>query len=142
MADYIVWLIAGLVLVIVELTTGTFYLVVLGVAAFAGAAVAWAGQGLGVQAMAAAAVAIAGVVWVHHWRKGSSKQQMPSLDVGQAAAFESWVSEEGRRARVRYRDTSWDAEIEGPADGRIGETFTIVAVNGSTLRISKSQSVK
>ncbi|MSQ52338.1 MAG: NfeD family protein [Betaproteobacteria bacterium] len=139
MADYLVWLIAGLVLVIVELLSGTFYLLVLGLAAFAAAAVAWAGPGIWAQTIAAAAVAAAGVVLVHHWRKGSARKQMPSLDVGQMAAFESWVSEDGRQARVKYRDTSWDAQVEGPAEGRVGEIFHIVAVDGNTLKISKTR---
>ena len=139
MVDYLVWLIAGIVLIIAELVSGTIFLLVLGIAAFAGAAVAWSGLGIWPQAIAGAVVAAAGVLWVYHWRKGSGKQQMPSLDVGQSAAFESWVNVEARQARVRYRDTQWDAQIEGPADGRAGEIFTIVAVDGSTLKISKTR---
>jgi len=139
MAEHVIWLIAGFVLVIAELVSGTFYLLVLGIAAFAGAAVAWAGLGPGPQAIVAAVVAAAGVAWVHHWRKGTAKEQMPSLDVGQTAVFDSWVSEEARHARVRYRDTLWDGQIEGPAEGRAGEVFYIVAVEGNTLKISKSR---
>ncbi len=139
MAAYLLWLIAGFVLIISELLSGTFYLLVLGVAAFAGAAVAWAGLGLGWQAIASAAVAAAGVLWVHHWRKGSAKQQMPSLDVGQTAVFESWVSEDARHARVHYRNTQWDANIDGPAEGRAGEVFYIVAIDGNTLKVSKAR---
>ena len=139
MVDYLVWLIAGIVLIIAELVSGTFFLLVLGIAAFAGAAVAWSGLGIWPQAIAGAVVAAAGVLWVYQRRKGSSKQQMPSLDVGQSAAFESWVNVEARQARVRYRDTQWDAQIEGPADGRAGEIFTIVAVDGSTLKVSKTR---
>ena len=45
MADYILWAAAGLALVIAELVTGTFYLLVLGIAALAGAAVAFSGLG-------------------------------------------------------------------------------------------------
>lgn len=139
MADYLAWLIAGFILIIAELVSGTFFLLVLGVAGFAGAAVAWSGLGIWPQAIAAAVVAAAGVLWVYHWRKGSGKQQMPSLDVGQTAAFESWVNADARHARVRYRDTQWDAHIEGPADGRAGEIFYIVALDGSTLKISKTR---
>ena len=40
MEAHLIWVIAGIILVIVELLTGTFYLLVLGVAAFAGAGVA------------------------------------------------------------------------------------------------------
>ena len=139
MAEHLAWLIAGFVLVIAELVTGTFYLLVLGIAAFAGAAVAWGGAGVGPQAIAAAVVASAGVVWVRQWRKGTAKQQMPSLDIGQSAAFEVWVSEADRHARVKYRDSFWDARIDGPAEGRAGEIFYIVAVDGSTLKLSKTR---
>ena len=40
------WLIAGVALIVAELVTGTFYLLVLGIAAFAGAGVAYAGGAL------------------------------------------------------------------------------------------------
>ena len=139
MTDYLVWLIAGIVLIIAELVSGTFFLLVLGIAALAGAAVAWSGLGIWPQAIAGAVVAAAGVLWVYHWRKGTSKDQMPSLDVGQTAAFESWVNVEARQARVKYRDTFWDAQIDGPAEGRAGEIFYIVALDGSTLKISKTR---
>ena len=43
METYLVWLAAGFVLVIAELVTGTFFLLVLGIAAFAGSATAWFG---------------------------------------------------------------------------------------------------
>ena len=43
MSPALLWAIAGLALVIVELLSGTFYLLVLGIAAFGAAAAAWAG---------------------------------------------------------------------------------------------------
>jgi len=141
MADYYIWLIAGLGLVITELVSGTFFLLVLGIAAFAGAAVAWAGQGIWLQAITAALFAVAGVVWVHYWRKGSAAQQMPPLDVGQMAVFEAWVSPEARQARVKYRDTTWDAHFEGFEDAQAGDVFYIVAVKGSTLEVSKNRPI-
>ena len=139
MADYYIWLIAGLGLIITELVSGTFFLLVIGIAAFAGAAVAWAGQGIWIQAITAALFAVAGVIWVHYWRKGTATQQMLPLDIGQIAVFEAWVSREARQARVKYRDTSWDAHIDGLADAQAGETFYIVAVKGSTLEVAKSR---
>jgi membrane protein implicated in regulation of membrane protease activity len=138
MADYLIWMVAGLVLVIAELISGTFFLLVLGIGAFAGAAVAWGGLGIWPQTLVAAAVAVAGVVWVYFWRKGSLQQQMPSLDLGQRVVFETWVSRESLLARVRYRDTTWDGHIDKPIEAQAGEVFFIVAVNGSTLVISKN----
>ena len=43
MQDYLIWTILGFVLVIVELMTGTFYLLVLGVGALFAALAAWLG---------------------------------------------------------------------------------------------------
>ena len=45
METHLIWLAAGFILVIAELLTGTFYLVVLGIAAFAGALATWFGLG-------------------------------------------------------------------------------------------------
>src|SRR5206468_11998223 len=54
------WLIAGFILIIAELMTWTFYLLVLGVAALVGAGVGYASGALVWQAIGAAIVAVAG----------------------------------------------------------------------------------
>src|SRR5690348_16704160 len=54
------WVIAGLALAISELLTGTFYLIVLGIAAFGAAAAAYFGLGFAPQMVVAAAVAAVG----------------------------------------------------------------------------------
>ena len=134
------WLIAGFILVIAELATGTFYLLVLGVAAFAGAGVAYAGGALVWQSLVSAAVAVAGVVWVHQYRKRTIASPMPGLDVGQPAAFDSWVNRGAGHARVKYRDALWDARVAGDASGEPGEILYIVSVDGNTLKVSKTRS--
>ena len=65
MEHYLVWLLAGFGLVIIELLTGTFYLLMLGVAAFGGAIVAYAGRGFELQIIVAAILAAAGFYGVH-----------------------------------------------------------------------------
>ena len=81
MEPYLAWIVAGFVLVIVELLTGTFYLLVIGVGAFAGAAVAWAGGGYLAQAVGACAVALAGTWFVNRWHRtraaGQREGQLP-----------------------------------------------------------------
>ena len=139
MDNSLAWLIAGFILIIVELVTGTFYLLVIGIAAFAGAGVAYAGGTFVWQALAAAAVAVAGVVWVHLVRKSISPKRMQGLDFGQPAAFESWVNKSTAQARVRYRDAQWDAQVAGDASGEPGEILYIVAVDGNTLKVSKTR---
>lgn len=139
MEQYLVWLIAGFVLIIAELVTGTFYLLMLGVAAFAGGAVAWAKLSFWIQAVVAAVVAFAGAVWVYHWRRRDVREKMRPLDTGQPAVFESWVNREAGHARVKYRDALWEAYVEGVAEGQRGEVFYIVSVDGNTLKISKAR---
>ncbi len=133
------WLIAGFILVIAELATGTFYLLVLGVAAFAGAGVAYAGGALVWQSLASAAVAVAGVVWVHQYRKRTVANPMEGLDVGQPAAFDSWVNQGAGHARVRYRDALWDAQVAGGASVEPGEVLYVTSVDGNTLKVSKTR---
>ena len=133
------WLIAGFILIIFELVTGTFYLVVLGIAAFAGAGVAYAGGAFVWQALAAGLVAVAGVVWVHLVRKSISPKRMQGLDFGQPTAFESWVNKSTAQARVRYRDAQWDAQVAGDASGEPGEILYIISVDGNTLKVSKTR---
>ena len=133
------WLIAGLILIIAELMTGTFYLLVLGIAALVGAGVGYASVGFVWQAVAATAVAVVGVLWIHRYRKTSVSTRMKGLDVGQPAAFDSWVNRSAGHARVKYRDALWDAQVAGDAAGEPGEILYITSVDGSTLKVSKTR---
>lgn len=135
---YLVWLIAGFVLVIAELVTGTFFLLVLGVAAFAGSATAWFGYGFWLEALSAAVVAVAGAFWVRQ-RRAAAQPDMASLDVGQPVTFDAWASREQGAARVKYRNTLWDADVGAERELQPGETLFIHAVDGSTLKVAKSR---
>jgi membrane protein implicated in regulation of membrane protease activity len=63
----LIWLVAGFALVILELLTGTFYLLVIGAGAFAGALAAWLGGPFLAQAVASCAVALVGTFAVRRW---------------------------------------------------------------------------
>ena len=136
MDAYLVWLLAGLALVIVELLTGTFYLLVLGVAAFGAGAVAWFGGGFAAQSIAAAVVALAGAYFVHAYRARNSAQQMAPIDAGQPANFEGWVDQTAGLARVRYRGASWDARLEAGEAPQPGALLYVLATEGNTLRVT------
>ncbi len=139
METYLLWLVAGFVLVIAELVTGTFFMLILGIAAFAGSAAAWFRFGFWLEAMCAAAVAVAGVFWVRQNRKAMQQPDMASLDLGQAVTFDAWVNREQGAARVKYRNTLWDAEVEGERALDHGQVLFIHAVDGSTLKVSKAK---
>src|SRR5437879_3682780 len=111
----LVWLIAGFILIIVELMTGTFYLLVLGLAALVGAGVGYASGALVWQAIGAAIVAVAGVVWVHRYKQALSPKRMQGLDFGQPAAFDSWVNRGAGDLRVPQRIAVLHARVAAPS---------------------------
>ena len=141
MEHAIVWAVSGLVLVIVEVMTGTFYLLVLGVAAFGAALAAWLGWEFSTQAIVAAILAAVGCYGVHLYREKNRAQQMPPIDAGMPASFESWLDAGERRARVRYRGASWEARVDGLEAIEPGATVYVLATEGSTLRVAKKRPI-
>lgn len=139
MADYILWAAAGLILVIAELVTGTFYLLVLGIAALAAAVGAFFGFGFWAQAIASAVIAVAGVIWIQQRRSRMEPAAMASPDVGQPVIWESWLNERDRLARVRYRGASWDARVASDCAPQPGEMLYINAIDGNTLEVVKTR---
>jgi membrane protein implicated in regulation of membrane protease activity len=136
MDAYLIWPLVGLALVIVELLTGTFYLLVLGVAAFAAGALAWFGGGFAAQSICAAVVALIGAYGVHAYRARNAAKQMRPIDAGQPANFESWVDQGAGLARVRYRGASWDARLEAGEAPQPGALLYVLAAEGNTLRVT------
>jgi membrane protein implicated in regulation of membrane protease activity len=133
------WAVAGIALIIAELITGTFYLVVIGIAALAGAAIAFYGFSFWVQAEIAAVVAIAGVILVTRFRKTQASAPGRSLDVGQSVVLDAWISEKDRLARVRYRNTLWDARLLDAQGAEAGHVLYITRVEGNTLHVSTTR---
>jgi membrane protein implicated in regulation of membrane protease activity len=130
------WAFVGLLLVITELLTGTFYLLMLGIAGFGAALAAWLGFDFGIQATVFVAVSAAGCYWVHAYRAKNQAQQMTSIDAGQPASFESWVDQASGLARVRYRGASWEAQLDDSAALQPGAVVYVLATQGNTLKVS------
>ncbi|HEY2338540.1 MAG TPA: NfeD family protein [Burkholderiales bacterium] len=139
MEHVLTWAVIGLVLVITELLTGTFYLLMLGLAGFGAALAAWLGLGFGAQAVVFAAVAAIGCYGVHVYRAKNQAQQMPPIDAGQPASFESWLDQPAGLARVRYRGASWEARVEGATALQPGAVVYVLDTEGNTLRISATR---
>jgi membrane protein implicated in regulation of membrane protease activity len=137
---WLIWTVAGFALIIAELVTGTFYLLVVGVGAFAGALVAWLGGNTLVQAVSGSVVAIVGVLMVHHWHAAHRKADEGHanfLDRGQPVILEGWVDENRRIARVKYRGAGWDARLSRADDKPApGTTLYIEGQEGNTLVVA------
>ncbi|MBX9905640.1 MAG: NfeD family protein [Burkholderiales bacterium] len=135
MEMYLLWAVTGIVLIIIEMLTGTFYLLVLGIAALAAAAAAYLGQSFWVQAVTVAAVSVLGVILIKRFRGTVQPAADRGLDVGQTVMLDAWISEADGLARVKYRNAQWEAQVTGE---RVpgGKVFYIHAVDGNTLRVS------
>ncbi len=136
MEEDFLWAILGLVLVVVELLTGTFYLLMLAIAAFGAALAAWFGLGFPVQVMVGSAIAAGGCYGVHLYHAKNSTRQMPPVDAGQPANFENWVDAGARLARVNYRGASWDAVVDGDEAPAAGAVLYVLAAHGNTLKVT------
>jgi membrane protein implicated in regulation of membrane protease activity len=133
------WAIIGMALVITELLSGTFYLLMLAVAAFGAAGVAYFGHAFPAQCIVAAVLAGAGCYGVHVYRAKSMPQRMASIDAGMPASFETWLDAGSRLARVRYRGASWEARVEGTETIEPGATVFVLAADGNTLTVAKNR---
>ena len=131
MQTYVVWWILAAVLVGVELTSGTFYLLVYGLAAAAAGIAAWLGAGLFMQLLTAGVIATLGTLALRHWKRSTThpESSVQDMDIGQVVQVESW---QAGRGQVKYRGALWDAEAES-ADVDSARPLVIRAIKGNTL---------
>jgi membrane protein implicated in regulation of membrane protease activity len=134
MAAYWIWWAVAAALIAAELLTGTFYLLVVGVAVACGGAAAWLGWDQAYQWLTASILGVAGVLVLERWKRGRGRTpDQPSLDVGQMVKVQSWGPD--RTARVTYRGSTWDAVLASP-DTPQTETMYITGMRGSVLILS------
>lgn len=131
MQAYAVWWVLAAVLVGVELASGTFYLLVYGVAAAAAGVAAWLGAGMVVQLLTAAAIGAVGTLALRRWKRSTDRPEFSAqdMDIGKTVQVESW---QGDRGQVKYRGAVWDAEAE-PAGVDSTRPLIIRAIKGNTL---------
>ena len=87
-----------------------------------------------------AIIGVAGTLLLRAWKTAHSRQEIPAnqnLDIGQRVTVESW--RENGSARVTYRGTQWDAELES-ADTPRDVPLYIKDRHGSTLILSQHKS--
>ncbi|BBP01714.1 NfeD family protein [Sulfuriferula nivalis] len=126
-----VWFVIASILIIFELFTGTFYLLIFGCAALAAAGIAFTGLDLIAQYITAALIASSGVLWLRN-RPKSQNSSTNNLDQNQTVEIISWLSD--TNARVRYRGTEWDATLVANASNT-DTHYLIHETLGNTLII-------
>lgn len=132
MAAYWIWWIAAAALIAVELLTGTFYLLVVGLAVGCGGIAALFAAPVPLQWLIAGVLGVIGTMWLQRWKRGIAAKtpQQQALDIGGQVQVLSWGPD--RTARVAYRGSTWDAELAAPDTPKV-ETMYIAGLRGSVL---------
>ena len=139
MAVYIYWFLLALILIGLEMATGTFYLLIVAIAMAIGGTADLLGLIFPAQLALAALAGITGIILLLRWKSAHvSEITSQSLDIGQPVKILTWYDEQ--TARVFYRGTEWDAELEAKEDGHEG-VFYIKDIRGSVLVLTNQKMV-
>jgi len=131
------WWVATGLLVIMELLTGTFYLLVISVGTAAGGLAHLSGLALEWQFLIAALIALAGVWIVRRSRFGRGRRSARgnrdvNLDIGETLEVHEWHD---GRARVMYRGAQWDVELL-PGQSETAQWYVIHELSGNRLLLN------
>ena len=131
-----VFLAAGIVFAVMEMATLTFYLAGLSFAALLTALIAWVYPLEWWQASVVFAVAaIVALPLMHKLRlhmQGSKEDPIGDMDKGGDATV---VEVDGKRIKVKYRGSLWEAVWEGSGSPSVGQHAEVTAREDARLRI-------
>jgi membrane protein implicated in regulation of membrane protease activity len=144
METWMFWLALAGIVVILELFTGTFYLLMIALGLVAGALVALMSTSMQIQMLIAALVGSVATITLHTSRFGwrargeASRDPNVNIDIGQELKVEAWQDQGNGKyfARTKYRGALWDVELRH-AHGLPG-TYVIDEVQGSRLIVKPS----
>lgn len=131
------WLIIGAILLAVELTTGTFYLLMLAIATIP----AWVADRLGASFFTQSLIYLvcaAVLVWlVRRYRKqlnrqSDNKTQVDDLDAGAIVQVVNWQNGIGHTS---YRGTNWQVTLTHPTEKPTEGAYRIVRLDGTRLLV-------
>lgn len=136
-----VWFGATALFLLLEMATGTFYLLLVALGLTASGIASYADLSLIWQIVSGLVVSLIGLVALHRCRK--AKGYIPAQsnanvvqDVGQRVIVDAW--DESGQARVFYRGSHWSARIDVDYPAQPGEHY-IQAVKGLTLILRPGQ---
>ena len=129
------WILAG-ALVASELLSGSFYLLMLGLGAGAGALGAHLGLSPTLQVVVAAVIGVGCALGVHLRRRSQAGAVNPAdLDLGQTVQVPHWDTDGS--TRVQYRGATWSARLHAPLTSPQPGAHRIVAIEGAQLLLEK-----
>jgi membrane protein implicated in regulation of membrane protease activity len=129
------------VLLILEIFTGTFYLLMIAIGCGAGGLAAWFGVPMAPQLVIAAAISLIATLILRRSKLGksnnvdSARDRNVNLDIGESVMVPSWNA--GGVARVMYRGAMWDVEL-APGQSADPGVYSINEIRGSRLIVGRS----
>jgi len=139
MVIYVYWFLLALILLGLEMATGTFYLLIVAIAMAIGGAADLLGFVFTAQLTMAALAGITGIILLWRWKGNhGADATSQSLDIGQPVKILTWYDDD--TARVFYRGAEWDAALETKDAGHEG-VFYIKDIRGSILVLTNQKTV-
>jgi membrane protein implicated in regulation of membrane protease activity len=136
------WWVATGTLIVAELATGSFYLLMLAVGTAAAALAAHTGVAFSGQLVAAALVG-GGAVALWHVKRSREPSPLPAsanrdvnLDIGERVRVTQWEGDGS--SRVTYRGSAWNARYAGSGTPQPGE-HVIRSIEGNCLMLDRVQ---
>jgi len=141
MQDYWWWWGLAVIFGVLEMVTGTFYLLVLGIGFAVGGALAFAGGGFAAQLVAAALFSFIG--WFLLRRYSPRRERVTAqgnrdllLDIGERVRVDRWGHD--GRAQVQYRGANWEVELaSGETASPEPGNFVIRRIEGNRLIVAR-----
>jgi membrane protein implicated in regulation of membrane protease activity len=140
MEGHWIWWVVALAMLIAELFTGTFYLLVIALALAAGGLVAYFDASFAAQFVTAAIVGFGGAFLLRKSRFGkpqrtdAARDFNVNIDIGNRVTVSAW--DDHGRARVTYRGAQWDVQLAPGAEKTPGD-YVIKELRGSTLIVGQ-----
>jgi len=133
------FLAAGIILVVAEMLTLTFYMAALAFAALVTALVTWLFPLNEWQAASVFAIAaVIALPLAHVLRRrvqGTKLDPLADMDKGELVTV---ADDRGGQLKVKYRDSLWEAVWEGTGKPSIGQRAEITARDGARLHIKSA----
>jgi membrane protein implicated in regulation of membrane protease activity len=138
MAGYVWWFVIGFGLLVAELLTGTFYLLVIAVAMGVAGIAALLGATFALQLVIAAAIGLGGSMWLRSTKFGKrlherGDDRVQNMDIGQSVRVDQWTPT--RTARAQYRGSTWDVEL-APGEQPVAGDFVIREIQANRLIVA------
>ena len=135
MSSFYFYLTAGILLLVLELTTNTFYLLLIGFASILGSITALILHDWLIPSLSVAILSVIGCFLLYKYKRKNNKSSMVVEHIGQEAEI---VEINATHLRVLYSGSYWNAKLKNNADAaqiKVGDVLRITKFSNHELEI-------